>query len=336
MATLLLDGSLYGTTWGASVQSTVFQLNGEGESTLCSLAPPGVAVFPYGRLVRDTAGSLYGTSAGGGTGLGSIFQVTAAGVETVLHSFTSAEGTDPYGGLVLDTAGTLYGATGKGGAYGFGSIFKLGRAGDFSILHQFSGPPDGAAPVAAFLSDKGELFGSTGGGGANNAGTVLQVNAGTGTTAVLYSFTNGTDGGIPFAGLISDGEGNLYGTAVAGGSAPGANGNGVVFKLNVATRQQVVLWTFSGADGSQPYGGLIRDAQGDLFGTTQYGGIFNLGTVFRLAASGKLTTLHNFTGGNDGSYPVAGLAINSKGELFGAASEGGSAGYGTIFSITFP
>ncbi|HUE05744.1 MAG TPA: choice-of-anchor tandem repeat GloVer-containing protein, partial [Bryobacteraceae bacterium] len=115
-----------------------------------------------------------------------------------------------------------------------------------------------------------------------------------------------------------------------------ANGNGVVSKLNVATRQQLVLWTFSGADGSQPYGGLVRDAQRDLFGTTQYGGTFNLGTVFRLAASGKLTTLHNFTGGNDGSYPVAGLAINSKGELFGAASEGGSAGYGTIFSITFP
>lgn len=108
------------------------------------------------------------------------------------------------------------------------------------------------------------------------------------------------------------------------------------FKLNVATRQQVVLWTFSGADGSQPYGGLFRDAQGNLFGTTQYGGTFNLGTVFRLAASGKLTTLHSFTGRNDGSYPVAGLAINSKGELFGVASEGGSAGYGTIFSITLP
>ncbi len=89
----------------------------------------------------------------------------------------------------MDTAGTLYGATGKGGAYGFGSIFKMGRAGNFSILHQFSGTPDGAAPVATFLLDKGELFGTTGAGGANNAGTVLQVNAGTGTTTVLYSFT---------------------------------------------------------------------------------------------------------------------------------------------------
>jgi len=137
-----------------------------------------------------------------------------------------------------------------------------------------------------------------------------------------------------YGGLIEDGAGNLYGTTTAGGT--GSDG-GVVFKLNTATGHETVLHAFGGTDGANPYAALVREPNGNLYGTTQNGGAAGAGTVFELSATGTLTVLHSFTGGADGAYPFAGLIRDSKGHLYGVASSGGVSGCfsgcGTIFEI---
>ena len=138
--------------------------------------------------------------------------------------------------------------------------------------------------------------------------------------------------------LVGDGQGNLYGTTAAGGTGAFGNGYGVVFEFNIASKLLTVLHTFTGPDGGAPESALARDSQGNLYGTTTLGGTHGFGTVFELSPTGTLTTLYNFTGGADGAKPVAGVALDSNGNLWGATSSGGSAvapgGYGTLFKIT--
>jgi uncharacterized repeat protein (TIGR03803 family) len=138
--------------------------------------------------------------------------------------------------------------------------------------------------------------------------------------SVLYSFAGGTDGGSPFSALILDPEGNLYGTASAGG----ISGNGVVFEIG-STGNETVLHNFAGSptDGAIPYAGLVRSPTGDLYGTTFGGGAYGNGTAFRLTFGGKETVLHSFTAGIDGGYPVAAF-VNARGGLYGASSGGGA------------
>jgi uncharacterized repeat protein (TIGR03803 family) len=165
---------------------------------------------------------------------------------------------------------------------------------------------------------------------------------------VLYKFTGGADGGSPLAGVIGDVAGNLYGTTPCGGSGQCPDGNGVVFMLDASTGRETVLHTFTGApDGANPKAPLVRDSNGNLFGTTPVGGgvLCNGGTegcgmVFELAppaAPGGVwteTVLHNFTGVADGWLPFAGLALDSDGRLYGATSLGGAYNVGTLFEVT--
>jgi uncharacterized repeat protein (TIGR03803 family) len=296
----------------------------------------------FSGLIRDAAGNLYGATEGGGsTGVGTLFQIVSADVMTLLHSFNRLDGGLPMGSLVRDSQGNLYGTTFSYGPFGQGTVFKRGTAGDLTTLHGFPGPPDGAWPPAGLLLLDGNLYGTTSAGGTADWGTVFAVNLKTGNETVLYSFTSGADGAAPDAALIGDGAGNLYSTTLMGGSGMGFDGNGVLFRLNLASRKVTTLHTFSGADGNNPHGGLTRDPQGNLYGTTDYGGpsgsppygLYGYGTVFELDTAGTLTTLHFFSGGTDGGEPYAGLVQDSKGRLYGAASGGGLYGYGTIFEI---
>jgi uncharacterized repeat protein (TIGR03803 family) len=148
------------------------------------------------------------------------------------------------------------------------------------------------------------------------------------TETVLYSFTGGADGSNPFAGLIKDASGNLYGTTVEGG----AHGLGTVFKL-APDGTETALWSFTGADGSYPEGGLIMDTSGNLYGTTSSGGADGDGTVFEVALNGAETVLHSFTGGSDGKGPQAGLIMDKKGKLYGTTLFGGANGDGTVFKV---
>src|SRR5271157_1755074 len=148
---------------------------------------------------------------------------------------------------------------------------------------------------------------------------------------VLYSFKGGTDGAIPFAGLVQDAQGNLYGTTTQGGTS----NMGTVFMVDT-TGKETVLYSFTGTggDGENPYGGLVRDAQGNLYGTTVNGGASNpKGTVFKLDTTGKETVLHSFTDNPDGALPKAGLLQDTQSNLYGTTSLGGPEGAGTVFKL---
>jgi len=296
---------------------------------------------PLAGLVRDAAGNLYGTTLYGGSGgpygNGVVFELDNAGTETVLYTFTGGtDGGFPYAGLVRDAAGNLYGTTSGGGAYGEGTVFMLDKTGTETVLYSFCSQAnctDGACPMAGLLLDAaGNLYGTTESGGSSNCylgcGIVFMLDN-TGTETVLYSFTGAEgDGEYPVAGLVRDAAGNLYGTTWRGGNlkhncgmGPGC---GTAFMLDEAGKETVLHSFGSKADGAYPYAGLVRDAAGNLYGTTGYGGDSGLGTAFRLDKTGNETVLHSFRGTRaDGAYPEAGFVRDSKGNLYGTTEGGG-------------
>jgi uncharacterized repeat protein (TIGR03803 family) len=273
---------------------------------------------------------------------------------SVLYSFTGgSDGSSHNAALIMDKAGNLYGTTEFGGAAtcgvaGCGTVFRLDTSGNETVLHGFTGSPgDGANPNAALLMDKAgnlygtTLYGSTGPcispGGAAGCGTVFKLDR-SGNETVLHTFTgSGGDGANPFAALIMDKVGNLYGTTESGGTgkclgvAPGC---GTVFKLDTSGNE-TVLHSFAGpaGDGSTPVASLIMDKAGNLYGTTAQGGAFNFGTVFKLDTSGNETILYSFTGGSDGCLPPAALIIDKEGNLYSTTIGGGVCGYGTVFKL---
>jgi uncharacterized repeat protein (TIGR03803 family) len=259
---------------------------------------------PRAGVVIGANGVLYCTTARGGTqGNGTVFQLTppttpgGAWTETVLYRFTNlnGDGANPYGGLVIKH-GVLYGTTVAGGSgCGCGVVFKLtppattGGAWTETILYSFAGSSDGAYPEAGLVfGSNGALYGTTYQGGPAGLGTVFQLappakgKAWTKTT--LYSFTSGTDGAYPFAGLTFGTNGALYSTTLNGGTT----GNGTVFELAPpaaagGTWTESILYNFSGgSDGGAPYGGVAFDKNGVLYGATSAGGTGGHGTVFQL------------------------------------------------------
>jgi uncharacterized repeat protein (TIGR03803 family) len=231
--------------------------------------------------VRDAAGNLYGTTELGGTfDDGTVFRIDPSGAETVLYSFAgSSDGEWPTGGLVRDKKGNLYGTTELGGADNVGTVFMLDSAGQETVMHSFGAGSDGAIPFAGLAHDAaGNLYGATQSGGAHNYGAVFTISRATGQESVLYSFAGAPgDGSSPYATLVVDAKGNLYGTTWNGG----ANDDGTVFKLDPAG-DETLLHSFAGSDGRQIYGGLVLDAAGNLYGTALLGGINDNGTVFKL------------------------------------------------------
>jgi uncharacterized repeat protein (TIGR03803 family) len=196
-------------------------------------------------------------------------------------------------------------------------------------LYSFTGGADGAYPQAGVIPDSaGNLYGTTTSGGAWGWGAVYKLDT-TGQETVLYSFTGGVDGSSPYAGVIRDASSNLYGTTTSGG----AWGLGTVYKLDTAG-QETVLYSFSvGADGANPFAGVVRDAAGNLYGTAYIGGTANLGVVYKVDTAGQETVLHNFTGGSDGSQPYAGLVGDSSGNLYGTTYFGGAANAGVVYKL---
>ena len=300
----------------------------------------------------DAAGNLYGTSVlGGEFGGGTVWQLSPVGggwVHTVLYSFTGgADGGEPYKGVTLDSAGNLYGTAVTGGSGscegGCGVAYRLTKAGDTwtqSVIHAFTGE-DGSGPGARVaVDDRGNVYGMTPTGGANGLGVIYALHSnsnGDWTLRVIHTFTGGSDGSSGSAGKLVPRGGHVYGGATTGG----ANGSGVVFEL---TPTQIGEWgfrtiySFQGApDGSFPYGALLFDAAGNLYGTTYYGGTSGLGAVYKLTLIGTRewseTVLYSFQTGNDGNSSISNLVSDAAGNLYGTTSEGGL-GSGTIFELT--
>ena len=205
-----------------------------------------------------------------------------------------------------------------------------------NILYDFHGGLDGSQPTSTLVMDtQGNLYGTAQTAGASGAGTVFEV-APSGAETVLYAFTGGKDGDTPYAGVVFDTQGNLYGTTLYGGStACGATGCGVVFKVTPAGQESVVYAFAGGSDGFYPRGTLIIDSQGNLYGTTQYGGApGSFGTVFKISPSGAETVLYRFGGyPSDGAFPFAGVTLDAQGNLYGTTEAGGKYGVGTVFEL---
>jgi len=366
-ATVVIDnqGNLIGAAAGGNSKSysgVIFQVSSGGvESLVYDFQALNEGVAPNGALARDASGTLYGTTAGGGYngakckkyyGCGVVYKLVN-GTEQVLYRFQGqSDGQEPNGGLILDSAGNIYGTTyhGGGDANGRpGTVFKVTPSGSETILHKFASTKgDGKLPTAGLVMDKkGNLYGTASEGGGkgnfapgykctNGCGIVFEITA-AGAEKILYTFKGyqSGDGAAPFASLIMDKSGNLYGTTYAGGDY----GYGTVFKLT-PSGQETVLYSFVGQpDAGNPVGRLLMDAQGNLFGTTSYGGTFDSGAVFELSAAGKESVLYSFTGGDDGAYPFDGLAMDAGGNLYGTTELGGNFnsscpfGCGVVFKV---
>jgi uncharacterized repeat protein (TIGR03803 family) len=337
------NGNLYGTTYkgGGRNAGTVFKLDPSGNLTTLHEFGLGDGAGPNAALVRDVNGNLYGTTSGGGSracayGCGSIFRIDANGVFTSLHLFAGGtDGETPLGGLLLDQNGNLYGTTRYGGISGNGTIFKLQPDGSLITLYLFKAYPDGEQPFAGLVADAmGNMYGTTWAGGtAFNYGTIYKLDA-SGKETVLYRFRGAADGSSPNSGVILDDAGNLYGTTAGGGGSGGGFGPGVVYKLD-SNGAYTVLHTFSDAGGVTSYAPLVRDGNGNLYGTTILGGLRNFGTVFRLEPSGRYRVLHNFLGGRDRGRNYSGLFRDNAGNLYGTTTRGGTDTVGTVFEISF-
>ncbi len=379
-ASLIFDasGNLYGTTsyGGAYNQGTVFELSpkaggGWMEKVLHSFGNGKDGVLPFASLVFDAFGNLYGTTSSGGDGscvgltpgCGLVFELKpgAGGswTEKILHNFNNngTDGYNPNSGLIFDSAGNLFGTTPNGGNgpctatnSGCGIVYELLLQANGSwaekVVHNFnSNGSDGYQPNAGLIFDTvGNLYGTTTYGGNPGPGAVFELKptaSGLWAEKILHNFSaSGTDGYYPYASLIFDAAGNLYGTTASGGAS---TFYGTVFEL-VATAgggwTEKILHSFNSvAGGFYPNTTPIFDAAGNLYGTTNNGGSPGPGTVFELMPTlgGGWTekVLYSFDHARgDGVYPNAGVIFDAARNLYGTTSYGATTDGGTVFQIS--
>ena len=270
---------------------------------------------------------------------------------TTIHSFTGgSDGGLPQAGLVQGSDGNFYGTTAGfanlgSGSFGgnSGTVFRISSSGIFTNLYSFTGGSDGGLPQAGLVQGSDGNFYGTTAGFANlgsgsfpgNSGTVFRISS-SGIFTNLYSFTGGSDGASPHAGLVQGSDSNFYGTTQYGGNTNLNNGDGygTVFRIG-STGGLTTLWSFTGgSDGGSPQAGLVQGSDGSFYGTTFGGGVYSSGTVFGITSLGILTNLYSFTGGSDGASPQAGLVQGSDGNFYGTTYSGGVSNNGTVFKLS--
>jgi uncharacterized repeat protein (TIGR03803 family) len=353
--------ALYGTTLfgGAGSMGTVFKLTptrtGFSESVVHPFLGSADGAYPWAGLSVDLLGSLYGTTgAGGSGGAGTVYKLTGNG-QSILYGFQGGtDGSYPTGFPNVDLMGNVYGTTETGGSVGYGTVFALTPklSGGYSeqILYSFQAGGDGQNPHGGLLEDgTGSLFGTTVAGGTSAVGTVFKLTPSRNgyRESILHSFA-GSDGTIPNASLIADVNGALYGTATWGGSGSCPNsfgafaGCGTVFKLTPkgnGSYSESTLYKFQGGanDGAGPNGDLFVDGNGNLYGTTYYGGAHGGGAVFMLTPRHNGTysesVIWGFGSKGDGARPAAGMTQYGN-ALYGTTVYGGANGRGTVFQLT--
>ncbi len=305
--------------------------------------------FPEASLVQGRDGNLYGTTSGGGIascqppqGCGTVFKLTPTGTLTTIHKFcpqTNCTDGETPSALVLGTDGNFYGIAGGGGAHALGTIFKITARGVLTTLYSFCAQTncaDGAVPRSLTLGNDGNFYGATDWSGevGDCCGTIFKVTP-NGQLTTLHSF-DGSDGYFP-SSLVQGSDGNFYGTTYGGIALGGceSTGCGTVFKMTPAGTL-TTLHVFSFTDGSNPLGQLVESTKGNFSGTTVYGGAVmdvcdvGCGTIFKITASGKLTTLQ-YLNWSDGAQPFAGLVLGTDGNYYGTTESGG--GTGSIYEV---
>ncbi|MFZ0319106.1 MAG: choice-of-anchor tandem repeat GloVer-containing protein [Candidatus Sulfotelmatobacter sp.] len=314
----------------------------------------GTGNFSVPNLVSDSSGNLYGAIPNNDTKIAQVFELSpAAGggwTRTVLHNLAPAENAyEIVSNVIFDTAGNLYGTTSEGGA-GCGTVYELqpGSGGTWSAkqLHSFSNNSiDGCTPLAGLVIDAaGNLYGTTQMGGHHGTGTVFKLtprSVGPWGEEILHNFGYYFDGEYPQAELTLDSAGNLYGTTNSGGAIEA--GYGTVFELSPhagASWTETILYNFTtanGANGSNPLGGVIFDAAGNLYGTTDYGSADGFGTAYELSpvvgGGWTLTLLHSYGNTGDGSFPQGNLVLDATGNLYGTTYAGGVGFNGTVYKL---
>jgi uncharacterized repeat protein (TIGR03803 family) len=349
--------------------------------------------YPESSLTFDSQGNLYGTTSNGGDlkdticltlgGCGVVFELTppksgsGPWTETPIYTFTAGnDGSVPYSNVIFDSKGNLYGTAAGGGTGTGGTVFELTPPANGSgpwtetTLWSFTYGDDGGSPVAGLIFDSaGNLYGTTSSGGSGH-GVVFELSPPSGggvpwNETTLFTFNGKAEGGYPYAGVVFDSTGNLYGTTAIGGSWSGTtckptDGCGVVYELtpdgsgNPWTEQ--VLYTFdAGVGGGYPYSGVIFDTNGNLFGTTAQGGDASspacsstdgCGVVYELTPGGSgnwsQTPVYAFTGQSDGGFPYAAPLFDSRGNIYGTTAYGGdltdsncvdAGGCGVVFEL---
>jgi uncharacterized repeat protein (TIGR03803 family) len=356
---------LYGTTYygGTNNFGEVFELTSSGgqwtQTVIYSFLGPSNSdgANPFGGLVLDADGNIYGTTyAGGPSSQGTVFELSKSGStwkETVLHSFDDINGNDgqrPYGTLTFDAGDNLYGTTLYGGKFNVGTVFQLKPSNGkftYKVIHGFASTSSSAYyPYGGVVVDSknGFLYGTTYNGGVVwNAGAVYQLQeiSGHWIFSVIYNFLGDSLGQYTESGLTVDANGNLYGTNYQGGDF----NLGDVFKLTLGTNKkwtQKIIYSFKGyakKDGAYPYfAGVTIDSAGNLYGTTYQGGSsaannLNYGTVYKLAAgTHKESVLWSFGTTGDGYYPQH-QAILVNGKLYGTTYAGGLHGGGVVYAV---
>jgi uncharacterized repeat protein (TIGR03803 family) len=366
------QGTVFKMT-AAGVESVIYSFSGNG-----GVSNSTDGAEPESTLIQGTDGNLYGTTyLGGAYNQGAVFKVTPSGSETVLYSFSgcgfqgicgitgSTDGANP-NGMIQGSDGYFYGTTYGGGAntafgLGGGTVFRVTPAGIETVLHSFSGAgivagsTDGAAPISLMQGSDGNFYGTTETGGAyyvpfGGQGVVFKLTA-AGAESVLYSFAGGgavsgsTDSGSPGQDpLVEGSDGNFYGTASNGGTY----NQGTVYRIT-PPGLETVLYSFSGngglagsADAAFPYAGLVLGSDGNFYGTTDFGGAYNNGAVYRITPAGTETVLYSFSGAGalagstDGAGPAANLIQGTDGNFYGTTYYGGAYNEGVLFRLAIP
>lgn len=341
----ILGTSFYG---GSKGEGTIYQLKEKSGTWYYRLVlnfKEATGANPYDGLTIDKAGNVFGaTEDGGANNFGTVFALTpnthGGWTQTVLHNFTGSDGAYPEDVLIADsTNNTLYGTTSSTvGGSGCGNVFSITSDGKYGLLYSFKGGKDGCQPQTGmtFGQTQGTIFGTTLGGGASGNGTVFSMkeSQGSWTEKVIYAFAGTSDGQHPTDFRV-DAKGNLFGLA-----AGGQYGQGVVFELTKSFdhwREKTIYSFTGGSDGATPIGLHIDLTTGTIYGSTQFGGTYGEGTVFKLAHSGggwSESVLHSFGGPGDGAYPVS-RPIQDKvsGNIYGTTNQGGQYGDGVVYMI---
>jgi uncharacterized repeat protein (TIGR03803 family) len=330
------DGTMYGTTeqGGTFNSGTVFKqrTNGNGNVTLYNFTGGADGAYPFGGLTLARDGDYYGTALeGGSNGLGVLFKITSSGLLTVLYNFTGgADGAGPTSPPIEGSDGNFYGTT-WGQSSQLSTLYKYNPSGNLTTIYTFEVAFSAAwQPVQGV---DGNLYVAADSGGAHNCGYAVKLTT-AGVVEGRYTFNCTSGGDTPFGALIQAPDGSFYGTTLHGG----ANGGGIIFRINFKDGAFTVLHSFGGTpgDGLHPEGGLAQATDGNFYGSTAEGGSSGYGSLFQLTPAGSYSQLYSFPPVQNVLYqvPVAPPTQDTTGTFYGATQFGGGNGLGSVYTLS--